>query len=174
MLLYGQCETREFEVDASNTARNFVLSFRLGAMGDPSDCTPEKEQVTGSAPQDVKDRITQAFYGYIAVRCGFGDFILKRTRITEISRCSKAEEPSRKEGRIVCELEVASGKLGSSGHALRSYWSTSELFVQTWLIQEETCTEVGWSRMTYEVGCCLITKHLQLAILGCAAFLVDV
>lgn len=68
-----------------------------------------KEPVAGTASKELKELVTNAFYILMARRSGFGDSILKRTRITEISLDPKSSEPSKKEATVVCELDVEEG-----------------------------------------------------------------
>lgn len=68
-----------------------------------------KEPVPGSASQELKERVTGTFYMLMARGSGFGDSILRRTRITEVSLNARINEPTKKEATVVCELDVEEG-----------------------------------------------------------------
>lgn len=67
------------------------------------------EPVPGSASQELKGRVTRTFYMLMARGSGFGDSVLRRTRITEVSLNARINEPTKKEATVVCELDVEEG-----------------------------------------------------------------
>lgn len=69
-----------------------------------------KEPVPGSAPQELKERVTGTFYMLMTRGSGFGDSILRRARVTEISLEAKRSEPTKKEATVICELDVEEGR----------------------------------------------------------------
>lgn len=73
---------------------------------------PEKgmEHIAGTASQELKERVARTYDTLIVRRSGFGETILKRMRIAEVSLNFKVDEPSKKEARVVCELDVAEGR----------------------------------------------------------------
>lgn len=70
-------------------------------------------QVAGNAPDDIKLRlgnIPRFFNGSKRQQLNtFGKAIELRLKLTELSIISKAEEPSKLEGRAVLEIDVAEG-----------------------------------------------------------------
>lgn len=69
-----------------------------------------KEEVSGNASSEQKDRAIHGLGLLLGRRTGFGDQILKRARITEVSVNAKVDEPTKKEGRVVVEMDVEDGE----------------------------------------------------------------
>ncbi|KAF5388333.1 hypothetical protein D9615_000806 [Tricholomella constricta] len=79
------------------------------------------EQISGNAPKHVKAAVanTSMFYAHhIEGVTGpiFGESITKRMVVTEVSVDKKLEEPSRLEGRVVCELTVDEDMINGGGN----------------------------------------------------------
>lgn len=83
-------------------------------------------EIAGNAPDDIKLRLGDIprFFNYGSKRLGrqqmntFGKAIELRLKLTELSIISKAEEPSKLEGRAVLEIDVAEGKVNESNSLL--------------------------------------------------------
>ena len=84
-----------------------------------NDATPEDiSHISGNASDDIKRILGNPgrFYGHSQTENTppmFGDSILTRMAVTEISINNKAEEPRKVEGRVVLELDVAEGMYGA-------------------------------------------------------------
>ncbi|KAJ7619444.1 HotDog domain-containing protein [Roridomyces roridus] len=96
--------------------------------------------ITGNAPDEVKEvlsNIPNLFGAQQAnVAGGFGDSIVQRLQVTHASLEAKADEPMKKEGKVVCELEVRQDMLNGGGNVhggcsafLVDICSTLSLFV---------------------------------------------
>lgn len=77
--------------------------------------TRDISKVAGNAPDHVKAAVSNTSRYYLPGRdlkvSGplFGTSITKRLEVTEASVLQKAEEQSKTEGRVVCELTVEEG-----------------------------------------------------------------
>lgn len=78
-------------------------------MSNPINWQKLAKEPAGSASQELKERVTGTFYMLMARGSGFGDSILRRTRITEVSLNARINEPTKKEATVVCELDVEEG-----------------------------------------------------------------
>jgi acyl-coenzyme A thioesterase 13 len=70
--------------------------------------------ISGNAAPEVKQTVAKPhlFFGMTSTSGkakGFGDSIAARLVVTEVSIEKKAEEPQKREGRVVCELPVDEG-----------------------------------------------------------------
>ncbi|KAG5644819.1 hypothetical protein DXG03_007641 [Asterophora parasitica] len=75
------------------------------------------DRISGNAPDDVKAVVADTSVFFVLARNIegvngpiFGEAITKRLVVTEVSVDKKIEEPSRMEGRVVCELTVEDGE----------------------------------------------------------------
>ncbi|TFK69434.1 Thioesterase/thiol ester dehydrase-isomerase, partial [Pluteus cervinus] len=76
-------------------------------MADDSTTHASTSEISGNAPEEVKELLASANYVPQANQPPtFADSIIKRTKTVEVSVVNKAEEPTRKEGRVVCEVLV--------------------------------------------------------------------
>ena len=68
--------------------------------------------VAGNAPEEVKRTLVAVNTLFKQIQTKgpiFGEEIQKRMVVTEISIVPKAEEPKKKEGKVVVEMDVAEG-----------------------------------------------------------------
>jgi len=72
-------------------------------------------RIKGNLPPDLKQMIATIMYDIVSRPGVFGGTIGKRVLITEASIVPKAEEPSRTEARIVCEVIVTEDMLNPAG-----------------------------------------------------------
>ncbi|GLB34270.1 putative thioesterase superfamily protein [Lyophyllum shimeji] len=80
-------------------------------------------RIAGNAPDHVKSFLadTSFFYEYAHTLDGvtgpiFGESIMKRIVVTEVSVEKKAEEPRKLEGRVVCEVTVEDDMINGGGN----------------------------------------------------------
>ncbi|KAF8638094.1 hypothetical protein AX17_002455 [Amanita inopinata Kibby_2008] len=78
--------------------------------------------ISGNAPDDVKRFLSNPSFIFLGNIPGqlvgdklFGASIINRMTVTEVTITEKAEEPSKKEGRVVCELVVEEDMLNGGG-----------------------------------------------------------
>ena len=65
-------------------------------------------KIAGNVSDDIKKTV-RSLENALMTRT-FGQSILGRTMVTEVSVLAKADEPERLEGRVVCELVVEEGE----------------------------------------------------------------
>lgn len=77
--------------------------------------------ITGNASPEAKEILSNVATilgaSHSKLPKGFGDSILQRLKVTHASLEAKADEPLKKESRVVCELTVTEG--ASESHAQR-------------------------------------------------------
>ena len=73
--------------------------------------------VKGNVPDEDKRQLARWYAGAVE-RQGFARDIAKRLEATEMSVYDKAEEPGKKEARLVFELDVQEGKSHVSGRSV--------------------------------------------------------
>ncbi|KAF8076883.1 HotDog domain-containing protein [Lyophyllum atratum] len=80
-------------------------------------------KIAGNASDDVKSAVadTSFYYAYAHTLDGvtgpiFGESIMKRVVVTEVSVEKKAEESKKLEGRVVCELTVEDDMVNGGGN----------------------------------------------------------
>lgn len=72
----------------------------------------EASLISGNLPTEVKQAIETVLHKVMARSPVFGSTISKRLVVTEASIVPKAEEASRTEARVVCEVTVGEGATG--------------------------------------------------------------
>lgn len=75
--------------------------------------------IAGNAQDEVKEMLSSIPTLFATRRSNkptFGDSIVERLVVTHASLDAKADEPLKKEGRVVCELIVTEGASSPSGH----------------------------------------------------------
>ncbi|KAG5724081.1 Acyl-coenzyme A thioesterase 13 [Termitomyces sp. T112] len=83
--------------------------------------TRDISKIAGNASDQVKTVVSNMSRYYLPRRnvnttgLTFGAHIVKRIQVTEVSVLPKAEEPSKTEGRVVCELTVEEDMLNGGG-----------------------------------------------------------
>lgn len=83
--------------------------FRLTMNGE----TQDPSNITGNASEDLKRFLSSPVSIFLGKGPGsdrfFGAPIIKRMTVKEVSVVDKSEEPSKREGRVVCELVTEEG-----------------------------------------------------------------
>ncbi|PFH46565.1 hypothetical protein AMATHDRAFT_154507 [Amanita thiersii Skay4041] len=76
----------------------------------------DTSRIAGNAPDEVKQLIGNLMFIFSGHRKGlFSSSIVNRMVVTEVSIIEKSEEPLKKEGRVVCELETKEDMLNGGG-----------------------------------------------------------
>lgn len=70
-------------------------------------------RIRGNLSPEIKQRLETVVYDVMGKPHVFGSSIMKRIVVTEASMVPKAEEPSRSEVRVVCEVAVTDGSSSS-------------------------------------------------------------
>ncbi|THV03372.1 hypothetical protein K435DRAFT_775049 [Dendrothele bispora CBS 962.96] len=78
-------------------------------------------RISGNAPDEIKQALGDptSFFNIYAdgrLKQSFGYTIMERLEVVEIDIVSKAEEPSRKEGRVVCQVVIDEDMLNGGGN----------------------------------------------------------
>ncbi|KAL0954567.1 hypothetical protein HGRIS_003527 [Hohenbuehelia grisea] len=94
-------QTRHFDLDAYMRSHT-ILPEKLSA-------------VSGNAPANAKEVALKWLSVYRAKGTGFSGHIADSIRVTEASIISNPEEPSKDEGRVVCEIEVTEDMVNDNG-----------------------------------------------------------
>jgi hypothetical protein len=79
--------------------------------------SPSAMRFAQDIDSDVKDSLSFSHVLGIesnAVKSGFGDSIVEQLLVTHASVQNNSEDPTKKEGRVVCELVVTEGASGAS------------------------------------------------------------
>ncbi|KAH9983193.1 hypothetical protein BJV74DRAFT_878989 [Russula compacta] len=72
-------------------------------------------RISGNLSPEIKRQLETVVYDVMGKPNVFGSSIMKRIVLTEASIVPKAEEPSRSEVRVVCEVTVVDGMLNGTG-----------------------------------------------------------
>ncbi|EGO02137.1 hypothetical protein SERLA73DRAFT_120777 [Serpula lacrymans var. lacrymans S7.3] len=75
----------------------------------------DPREVPGNATPETKELVAKWLHVFAGQQCGFAHRVGKLLELTEVSIREKAEEPSRKEGRVVCEMTVSEDMLNVRG-----------------------------------------------------------
>ncbi|KAI9508130.1 HotDog domain-containing protein [Russula earlei] len=82
---------------------------------DASAALTSDARIRGNLPPEVKHTVATILYDFVSRPGVFGASVGHRVVITEASTVPKAEEPSRSETRIVCEVNVTEDMLNPAG-----------------------------------------------------------
>ena len=83
----------------------------MAISDDKNDASGADSRIKGNLSPKLKQQLEVGIYGIMARSDVYGASIGKRVAVTEASIVPKAEEASRTEARVVCELTVEEGSV---------------------------------------------------------------